>query len=125
MRPNGSSPCSQQPAFVMILNQINAVNAFEVVPFVKVSPPKPHTCHMSRPSNRPCFGHLAIWRKVQIMKLFIMQFSPSSCNFLLSGPKYFGSTLFWNALSPVPPLTRQIKSHTHTRRPAKLQFLTF
>jgi len=134
MGPKGSSPCSQQPAFVMILNQINAVNAFEVVPFVQVSPPKlcmylspsPYVPHVPPIySIRPCCGHPNIWQGVQIMKLFTMQFSPSFCNSLLSGPNTSGSTLFSNTLSPVPPLTRQTKSHTHKTRPAKLQFSTF
>jgi hypothetical protein len=38
---------------------------------------------MHCPSHRPWFDHVNYaWRRVQVMKLLIMQFSPSSCHFV-------------------------------------------
>ena len=37
-----------------------------------------YTCHMPCPSHSPRFYHTSIWRRVQIMKLVTMKFSPVS-----------------------------------------------
>jgi hypothetical protein len=38
---------------------------------------------MPRPSHPPWLGHSNYtWRRVQVMKLLIMQFSPTSCLFI-------------------------------------------
>jgi hypothetical protein len=39
------------------------------------------------------------WRRVQVMKLLIMQFSTTSCHFISLRSKYFLNTLFSNTLS--------------------------
>jgi hypothetical protein len=46
--------------------------------------PLPHSCCMPCPSHPPWLDHNYIWQGVQVMRLFIMQFSPPSCHFLSS-----------------------------------------
>jgi hypothetical protein len=41
-----------------------------------------YTCYMSWPSHLPWRDNCNIWWGVQVMKLFIMQFSPTSCYFV-------------------------------------------
>jgi hypothetical protein len=42
-----------------------------------------YSCCMLCPSNPPSFDHSNYtWRRVQVMKLLIMQFSPTSCHFI-------------------------------------------
>jgi hypothetical protein len=42
----------------------------------------PHSCYMSCASHPPSLDHSNYtWRRVQAMKLLIMQFSPVSCHF--------------------------------------------
>jgi hypothetical protein len=61
----------------------------------------PHLCYMPCPSLPPWLEHSNYtWRTVQVMKLLIMQFSPTFC--------YFNS--LWSKYSPqhpVPPNTNQ------------------
>jgi hypothetical protein len=57
-----------------------------------------HACYSPYPSH--LFGNSNnIWRGVQIMKLLIMQFSPSLCHFFSLRPDTHLSTLFSNILS--------------------------
>jgi hypothetical protein len=43
----------------------------------------PHSCYISRPSHPPRLDHSNhAWRRIQVMKLHIMQFSPASCHFI-------------------------------------------
>jgi hypothetical protein len=43
----------------------------------------PHSCYMPCPSHPPWLDHSNYtWRRVQPMKLLIMQFSPLSCHFI-------------------------------------------
>jgi hypothetical protein len=43
----------------------------------------PHSCYMPCPSHPPWLDHSNyIWRRVQVMKLLIMQFSSTSCHFI-------------------------------------------
>jgi hypothetical protein len=54
-----------------------------------------HSCYMSRPSHPPRLHNFNYtWRRVQVMKLLIMQFSPTSCHFIS-----LRSNLFSNILS--------------------------
>jgi hypothetical protein len=56
-----------------------------------------HACYM------PCPSHLHhsnyTWRRVQVMKLLIMQFSPTSCHFIPLRTNYSPQHLFSNTLS--------------------------
>jgi hypothetical protein len=60
-----------------------------VVSFLLAFPPKfythsssPHACYMAYPSHHPSFHHSnCIWRRVQVMRLLIVQFSPTSYHF--------------------------------------------
>jgi hypothetical protein len=59
----------------------------------------PHSCYMPCPSHPPWLDHSNyIWRRVQVMKLLIMQFSPTSCHLSLFGPNTV-STLSSNTLN--------------------------
>jgi hypothetical protein len=59
-----------------------------------------HACYMPFPSHPPSYDHPNyILRRVRVMKLLIMQFSPASCHFIPLRSKYFVSTLFPNTLS--------------------------
>jgi hypothetical protein len=45
--------------------------------------------YMSRPSHPPWLHSSTYnWWRVQVMKLFVMQFSPTPCHFIPSRPKY-------------------------------------
>jgi hypothetical protein len=49
----------------------------------------PHSCYMPRPCHPPRLNYSNnTWRRVQIMKLFIMQFSPFSCHLIFLRSKY-------------------------------------
>jgi hypothetical protein len=50
----------------------------------------PHSCYMPYSSHPPWLDHSNYtWRRVQVMKLLVMQFSPISCYFIPLQPKYF------------------------------------
>jgi hypothetical protein len=51
------------------------------------------------------------WRRVQVMKLLIMQFSPASCHIISLQSDILLSTLFSDKLSSSPNVTQQF-SHT-------------
>jgi hypothetical protein len=110
MEPEGSSPCSQDPATVPILSQIPEPcfpkNHFNIIlpctpsssdwslpfrlsiqNFVRVSH-SPHACYMTSLSHPPWFYHPNnIWWRVQTVGLFI-RFSPTSCHFIPLRSKY-------------------------------------
>jgi hypothetical protein len=49
----------------------------------------PHSCYMPRPYHSLSLDHSNYtWRRVQVMKLLIMQFSPMSCHFIPLWSKY-------------------------------------
>jgi hypothetical protein len=49
----------------------------------------PHSCYMPHPSHPSWLDHSNFtWRRVQVMKLLIMQFSPISCHFIPRWSKY-------------------------------------
>jgi hypothetical protein len=52
-----------------------------------------HPCYIPHPSHPPRYNHSNnVWSRIQIMKLFIMQFVPASCCFLPS----LGPAPLWN-----------------------------
>jgi hypothetical protein len=58
-------------------------------------PPLPHSWYMPCPSHPPCLNRSSYtWRRVQVMKLLIMQFTSS-----LFSPNILLNTLFSNTLS--------------------------
>jgi hypothetical protein len=68
-----------------------------------------HSCYMARPSHLPRLVYSNYtWRRVQITKLFVMQFSSFSHQLIPLWSKY------------VPPLMSETKFHTHTESQAKL-----
>jgi hypothetical protein len=64
------------------------VSVFLVICFLLAFPPitdiiSSHSCHMPCPSHPPWLHHSKYtWRRVQVMKLFVMQLSPTSCHFV-------------------------------------------
>jgi hypothetical protein len=53
------------------------------------TPLLPHSCYMLCPSLPTWLDHsVYVWRRVQVMKLLIMQFSPTSCHFISLRSKY-------------------------------------
>jgi hypothetical protein len=53
-------------------------------------PLRPHSCYMPCPSHLPSLDHSNYtWRRVQVMKLLIMQFSPTSCHFISLWTTYY------------------------------------
>jgi hypothetical protein len=54
----------------------------------------PRSCYMPCPSHPPWLDHSNyIWRRVQVMKFLIMQFSPTSCHFIPLRSALFSNTL--------------------------------
>jgi hypothetical protein len=75
-----------------------------------------HSCYMARPSRLPRLDRSNYtWRRVQITKLLVMQFSPFSRYSFPLRSKIFLSTLFSNTLSLC-----STKFRTHTESQAKL-----
>jgi hypothetical protein len=59
----------------------------------------PHSCYMPHLSNPSWFNHSNyIWRRVQVTKLLIMQFSPTPVTSSLFGPNILLNSLFSNTL---------------------------
>jgi hypothetical protein len=73
-----------------------------------------HSCYKPRPPHPPRLDYSNnTWRRVQITKLLIMQFSPFSCHLISLRSKY--------PLQRLVPLMSETKFHTHTEPRAKLQ----
>jgi hypothetical protein len=61
--------------------------AFPPITYMHAS--SPHSCYMPRPSHLPRLHYSNYtWRRVQIMKLFIMQYSLFSCHIISLRSKY-------------------------------------
>jgi hypothetical protein len=110
MEPEGSLPCSQEPStgpypepdqsspYHPILSLVRSIlmlstylhlglpSGFFPLAFPPIScmySSSPHSCYMPRPSHPPWCTHTNyIWQRVQVMKLLIMQFFPTSCHFI-------------------------------------------
>jgi hypothetical protein len=60
----------------------------------------PHSCYMPCSSHPPWLDHSKYtWWRVQVLKLLIIQFSPTSLTYSLFGPNILLSTLFSDTLS--------------------------
>jgi hypothetical protein len=58
-------------------------------PIIYMRSSSTHSCYMPRPSHPPrLYSSNYTWRKVQIMKLLIMQFYPSSCHLISPRSRY-------------------------------------
>jgi hypothetical protein len=76
------------------------------------------------PSHPPHFNYSNnTWRRVQIMKLFIMQFSPLSCHLISLRSKYPPQTLFSNTPSLCSSLNVRDKVSHPYRNTGKLRVL--
>jgi hypothetical protein len=71
-------------------NYLRPILILLVICFLPAFPPifhthssSPHSCYMPCPSLPPLLDHSTYtWRRVQVTKLLIMQFSPTSCHFI-------------------------------------------
>jgi hypothetical protein len=96
------------------------------------TPLHPYSCYMARPSHPSWldYSHYT-WRRVQVTKLLIMQFSPTSClrppvSSSLFGPNILLNTLFSNTLSLCSSLNvRDQVSHPHTTTEKIIVFFIF
>ena len=100
----------------------------EVVCFLHVSLPQPHSCHMPRPSHLPWFDnpHNIRWA-VQIMRPSIMQFSPVTSYFPPLGSLYSLSYAYQhNVLCSIWPLgLRPLQVSTFSRAPWRYEAQCF
>jgi hypothetical protein len=81
-------------------------------PISYMHPSLPLSCYMPCPSHSLWLDHSNyIWRRIQVMKLLSMQFSPTSCHFIpySQTPSVCVHPLMW-----------ETKFHTHTNPRAKL-----
>jgi hypothetical protein len=66
------------------------------------------------------------WRRVQVMKLLLMQFSPTSCHFIPLRSKIFSSApCFQTPSGYVPPLISETKFHTQKNYKQNYSFVYF
>jgi hypothetical protein len=75
----------------------------------------PDSCHMPCQSHPPLFDHSNYtWRRVQVVKLLIMQYFQPSCHLIPLRSKYSPSNLFSNTLSLCSSLNvREQVSHPY------------
>jgi hypothetical protein len=70
----------------------------------------PHSCHMSRPPHPPrLYNSNYTWRRLQIMKLLVMQLSPPSCHSIPLPFNYSPFTLEYcsqTSSAYLPPLSQ-------------------
>jgi hypothetical protein len=77
-----------------------------------------HFCYMPCSSHPHWLDHSNYtWRRVQVMKLIIMQFSPTSFTLSVFGTNILLSTLFWITLCPCSSLS---DSYFHRRMYSRL-----
>jgi hypothetical protein len=80
-----------------------------------------HSCYMHHPSHPSWPDHSTFtWRRVQVMKFLILQFSSITCHFISLWSKYFLNILFSNTLSLYSSLNVRTKFHTHIEPQVKL-----
>jgi hypothetical protein len=132
IEPEGSVPCSQEPSTGSCLepHQSNSYHSISLTSILILSihlrlglpsglfPTgfttyilfSPHSCYMSCPSYLHWLdGSNYTWRSVQVKKLLIMQFSPTSCHFIPLRSEY--SQHCSQTVCLCSPLMSPIQSH--------------
>jgi hypothetical protein len=73
--------------YVFVFLVVSFLLAFPPISYVHSS--SPHSCYMLFQSHPPWLDHSNYtWRRVQVMKLLVMQFSPTSRHFVSLRSKY-------------------------------------
>jgi hypothetical protein len=75
------------PTYVLVFVVVSFLLAFSPIPYIYSS--SPHSYYTPSPSHPPWLDHSNYtWGRVQVIKLLIMQFSPTSCHFVSFRSKY-------------------------------------
>jgi hypothetical protein len=116
----------------LILSIIHVL-VFQILSFLLAFPQKsymnyasPHSCYVPCPSNPHWLDHSNYtWWRIQVMKLLIIKFSPTSCHLIPLRSKYSSAPCSQTPSVCVPPLTSDTKVHAHTESLLKSLFCIF